>query len=197
MDGIEGIPAIQAVTAGIGWFLIGAFVNLSAVRFYGGILACASLGFLIQNWQPAKIFMGDVGSAFLGFSFAVLPLLAGNEKGSLADKQKFLPAAAVLFVWLFVFDTVFTFTRRIFSGERVWEAHRGHLYQKLVIGGFSHRTVASLYGVISILTVVATILWTYKTDLWETILFVLIALQSLGLLLYLFVFRNRKTKVLI
>jgi UDP-N-acetylmuramyl pentapeptide phosphotransferase/UDP-N-acetylglucosamine-1-phosphate transferase len=57
-----------------------------------------------------------------------------------------LPTIAILFVWFFLFDTIFTFLRRAVNRERVWEAHRTHLYQLMVIGGRSHKQVALLYG---------------------------------------------------
>ncbi len=79
MDGIDGLAGMQAVTAGIGWLIIGKISGFDGASVLGGVLAISSLGFLLQNWQPARIFMGDVGSAFLGFSFAVLPLLAKSE----------------------------------------------------------------------------------------------------------------------
>lgn len=161
MDGIDGIAGMQAVTAGIGWLLIGKMLGFQSTGFYGGIIAFSSLGFLIQNWQPAKIFMGDVGSAFLGYSFAVLPLLAINEIGQTSENGGFMFLIALLLIWLFVFDTVFTFIRRILDGERVWEAHRRHIYQRFVIAGFSHQIVTGVYGLISILTIFMTILWLF------------------------------------
>ena len=143
MDGIDGIAALQATIAGIGWAVLGAAFDLPGLLLVGGLIASASLGFLIHNWQPAKIFMGDVGSAFLGFTLAALPLLAASER---REQTSTLPVIAVLFVWYFVFDTVFTLVRRSFGKKRVWEAHREHLYQAMIIGGWSHAAVTLLYG---------------------------------------------------
>ncbi len=158
MDGIDGIAGMQALTAGLGWYLCGTILNFPSNGFYGGIVAFATLGFLIQNWQPAKIFMGDVGSAFLGFTFAVLPLLARRENLQAgAGDASFLWILGMILIWTFILDTVSTFIRRVLNRERVWEAHRGHFYQKLVIRGFSHRTVAGLYGLVSALTVLLTV----------------------------------------
>jgi Fuc2NAc and GlcNAc transferase len=146
MDGIDGIAGVQAVAAAGGWLAVG-WMTGSIIAFYlGGALLFSSLGFLIHNWQPAKMFMGDVGSAFLGFSFAAMPLLAntGNPTDAL------LPVAGILFVWLFVFDTVITFVRRAFRRERVWRAHREHIYQRIVQSGWSHAAVSSLYGLLAL-----------------------------------------------
>ncbi len=156
MDGIDGIAGMQAITAGIGWLLIGNWLGCGSAGFYGGALAFSSLGFLLHNWQPAKIFMGDVGSAFLGYSFAVLPLLAKSENDLNAPV---LPVVGVALVMPFVADTLVTFARRIFKREKIWRAHRSHLYQQLVISGFSHRTVAFFYGLVSLLITGVLVFW--------------------------------------
>lgn len=189
MDGIDGIAGMQALTAGIGWLLVGKIFGLPATAVYGGVIAFSSLGFLILNWQPAKIFMGDVGSAFLGYSFAVLPLLAQNEAGANSEVQRFLLPSAVFLVWLFVFDTLWTFARRVLNREKVWQAHRGHIYQKFVIGGFSHRFIAGLYGLLSTINVGLTLLYLNDKN-WGIVIFLLIALQSAGLILGFYLIRR-------
>lgn len=138
MDGIDGIAATQGVVAGIAWVVLAE--GSRATTTLALLLAVASFGFLLHNWPPARIFMGDVGSAFLGFAFAAIPLMPGG-KGDLVT--------AVLVVWPFVFDTAFTFLRRLRRGEAVFSAHRSHLYQRLVIAGMSHRSVTLLYGALA------------------------------------------------
>jgi Fuc2NAc and GlcNAc transferase len=158
MDGIDGIAATQAVTAGLGWCLIGLILGVENSWFYSGVLAMSSFGFLLFNWQPAKIFMGDVGSAFLGYSFAVLPLLElkNIENPVIAS---LIPWIAILTVWFFVFDSVLTFFKRLFRGEKVWQAHREHIYQQMVISGLSHSFVTIVYGSASILLTGSLILF--------------------------------------
>ncbi|MEO8573814.1 MAG: glycosyltransferase family 4 protein [Pyrinomonadaceae bacterium] len=146
MDGIDGIAALQSVISCVAWAVIASILELPALFLLSGMLASASAGFLIHNWQPAKIFMGDVGSAFLGFTLAAMPLLARHE--SRVDVSV-LPFVALLFAWFFVFDTVLTLFRRLLGQQRVWEAHREHIYQKLVIEGRQHSTVALFYGIAS------------------------------------------------
>jgi UDP-N-acetylmuramyl pentapeptide phosphotransferase/UDP-N-acetylglucosamine-1-phosphate transferase len=140
MDGIDGIAGITAVAAGGGlaaaaWMLDAPAVGAVCLAFAG-----AALGFLSQNWPPARIFMGDVGSAFCGFLIAVLPL--GMPAAAV---PRALPVA-VLAMWPFIFDTLFTLVRRALRGENIFQAHRSHLYQRLVIAGWSHVAVSSLYG---------------------------------------------------
>jgi UDP-N-acetylmuramyl pentapeptide phosphotransferase/UDP-N-acetylglucosamine-1-phosphate transferase len=144
MDGIDGIAGITAAVAlGVmsGGFWLGG-------DGYGGLLAAAvasaAVGFLVWNWQPARVFMGDVGSASLGYTIAVLPLLAGEEQRS------WLLPVTVAVMWPFLLDTTLTFLRRLRNGENVLEAHRSHFYQRLVIGGWSHATVALMYGCASL-----------------------------------------------
>jgi len=143
MDGIDGIAGITAAAAGAGlaaaaWLLGGPAIAAVALAFTG-----AALGFLSQNWPPARIFMGDVGSAFCGFLIAVLPLAIPA-----ADVPRIVPVA-VLAMWPFIFDTLFTLVRRLRRGENIFQAHRSHLYQRLVIAGWSHRATSSLYGALA------------------------------------------------
>lgn len=146
MDGIDGIAGLQAVIAGVCWFFVGIIVGTPSAMMLGGSLAAASLGFLFLNWKPAKIFMGDAGSSFLGFSFAVLPIV-GHKSGSYRNDM--LLTIGIMAVWPFVFDSIITLIRRGLRGEKVWSAHREHLYQRLVIGGWSHSTVTLIYGAIA------------------------------------------------
>jgi UDP-N-acetylmuramyl pentapeptide phosphotransferase/UDP-N-acetylglucosamine-1-phosphate transferase len=143
MDGIDGIAGSQAVVAGLGWMLIGWQIGQPLVGIFGLLIAASSQGFLGHNWSPARIFMGDVGSAFLGYTFAVLPLIVAQVDPRIA-------VAGVLLLWPFLFDTIFTFLCRWYRGENVFVAHRSHLYQRLVIVGFSHRTVTLLYTALAL-----------------------------------------------
>ena len=146
MDGIDGLAGLQSVIAGAGWLALGFVLDMPALYLLGGVIAASSLGFLIQNWPPAHIFMGDVGSAFLGYTFAVLPLLARHMATHAWD---LLPIAAVLFVWFFLFDSAFTRLRRLLRGANIVAAHREHLFQRLVASGLTHRRVTTLYGTLA------------------------------------------------
>jgi UDP-N-acetylmuramyl pentapeptide phosphotransferase/UDP-N-acetylglucosamine-1-phosphate transferase len=110
------------------------------------------LGFLLHNWSPARIFLGDAGSGLMGFAFAALPLLAAPG----------LRRAAVLFVgtslWFFLADAVFTLTRRVARGARFYEAHREHLYQRLVISGLGHAAVTAGLGLAAALVTTIALL---------------------------------------
>ena len=181
MDGIDGIAGVQAITAGIGWILISYKCGLEITGFYAGILAASSLGFILLNWQPAKIFMGDVGSAFLGYTFAVLPLMAGKE---MPQKTSTFFIAAVLLLWLFIFDTVITVFIRILHGKKIWQAHREHIYQRIVIRGYSHQFVTMLYGICSTAFIILLILRIFYTKNVEIFALSVIILISTGIFIF-------------
>ena len=146
MDVMEEARALEAAGRHIIHMEVGqpgTPAPLSARAAVAAAFAAASLGFLSCNWQPARIFMGDVGSAFCGFLIAVLPLAVPREQ-----VPAILPVA-VLAMWPFIFDTAYTILRRLRNRENIFAAHRSHLYQRLTIAGWSHRAVASLYGGLS------------------------------------------------
>jgi UDP-N-acetylmuramyl pentapeptide phosphotransferase/UDP-N-acetylglucosamine-1-phosphate transferase len=163
MDGIDGIAGLQAVVAGVAWAVIGTVLSLPMVQLTGAVVASAALGFLTLNWHPAKIFMGDAGSTVLGFLFATLPFLATAEggerlgaRGERLELTRSLTIGAIL-VWPFLADGIFTFLRRLKNRENVLQAHRSHLYQRLVIAGHSHTRVTVVYGCLALLGAVLVI----------------------------------------
>lgn len=120
MDGIDGIAAGEAVCVSLAVLLIAHLVGAELPGL--ALLAAAAAGFLVLNWPPARIFMGDAGSGFLGYAFAVYLLLAANEDPRL------------LWVWLialgvFWVDATVTLVRRLAAGQRWYAAHRSHAYQ--------------------------------------------------------------------
>ena len=149
----------------------------------GVLLAAASLGFLGFNWPPARIFMGDVGSAFLGFTFAALAVAA-------AQRDPRIALVGILFVWPFVFDATFTFLRRLKNGENVFAAHRSHLYQRLVIVGYSHRFVTLLYMGLAAWGTIWGLIWSQGIIGSETV--IIVTVPFLCLALWMFVCRRER-----
>lgn len=186
MDGIDGIAGGQAVVVGAGWALLGWIGGQSHVFVMGMLLAGATLGFLIHNWPPARIFMGDVGSAFLGYTFAVLPLMAAHAPG--ADAR--LALIGALLLWPFIFDSSFTFLRRALRGENVFAAHRTHLYQRLVITGRTHQFVTTLYTGLALIGVLLAFAWWRRLAGSQAAILVL--LPALCFSLWRFVLREER-----
>ncbi len=142
MDGIDGLAASQATIAGIALAVVGVQIKNPVVEAGGALIAAASAGFLLFNLPPARLFMGDVGSTFLGFSFAGLTLLGNIGVGG----GRLPPEFGVVILAPFLFDSLVTLARRILHGERWYAAHRSHYYQRLIASGLSHGQVTSLYA---------------------------------------------------
>ncbi|MFT5258770.1 MAG: UDP-GlcNAc:undecaprenyl-phosphate GlcNAc-1-phosphate transferase [Saprospiraceae bacterium] len=140
MDGIDGLVAGVAVIASLFFMIISYYNGSSFVYVTCYTILAGALGFLFLNFQPAKIFLGDVGSAFLGFTFATLAIIAARYD---ASHTSFL--VMPLLVFNLIYDTTFTFIRRLLRREKVMEGHRGHLYQLMVRIGFTHREVALIH----------------------------------------------------
>lgn len=138
MDGIDGIAAGQAIVTGIACVVAGVLAPNASIAIAGASVIGAAGGFAVFNRPPAKIFMGDCGSAFLGFLAGTLSLYA------IADRPM-IGIIVPLSLWPFLFDSTVTFVRRGLRGERVYQAHRTHIYQRLVASGFSHGEVAMGY----------------------------------------------------
>jgi Fuc2NAc and GlcNAc transferase len=132
LDGIDGFAGVQGAIAGLAFALLGQSDLLTAS---GLAIAGACAGFLVHNWHPAKVFMGDIGSGTLGFVLGALPFQLSSTSRT---NTMF---AVFVCLWFFLSDGVFTMLRRLLRGERIWEAHRSHLYQRLVQAGMSHDKV--------------------------------------------------------
>jgi Fuc2NAc and GlcNAc transferase len=127
LDGIDGYASVEAITLVLAYYLFtGHYINL--------ILIASVLGFLIWNWPKAKIFMGDVGSTQLGFIIVVLGVYFHNENKLSIIYWLILSAP-------FWFDATLTLFRRWRNKEKLSQAHRKHIYQRLVQSGFSHLNV--------------------------------------------------------
>ncbi len=157
MDGIDGIAGLQGLVAGLGWGLLSLHGEDDRGVVLGGLVGGSCLGFLMHNWSPASIFMGDVGSAFLGYVFAAMPLFVAGPEGTGRWSRARAATAAGMFVWPFIADTTMTLCLRLARRENVFRAHRSHLYQRLVQHGTPHAQVAALYGLLAAVGVIAAL----------------------------------------
>jgi UDP-GlcNAc:undecaprenyl-phosphate GlcNAc-1-phosphate transferase len=164
MDGLDALAgatgAIAAIFLGLALLLLGQAPNASLAF----VLAAACLGFLAVNKPPARVFMGDVGSQFLGFAFAGLGVLAAKAEPS-GIAFWLVPLALMHFL----FDTLFTAGRRAIAGENVLAAHKTHLYQRLNQAGFSHGRVAAFLAAMAAIQGNA-MLWLFDAP-WPAMLF--------------------------
>jgi UDP-N-acetylmuramyl pentapeptide phosphotransferase/UDP-N-acetylglucosamine-1-phosphate transferase len=181
MDGIDGLAggvaaiysfALAFVCFGTGHRLLGAGCLM---------LAASCLGFLAHNFPPAKIFMGDVGSLFIGYALAAFAVLTTNSG------ERPAPFIAVLLIFgTFIYDPIFTISRRMWRGEKLYQAHRSHLYQRLVIAGQSHRRVSLTYYAISALLGAAGVAYTFAGDRARLVILILSAMIPVALTIYVY-----------
>lgn len=143
MDGIDGIASIEAISVAAG----GAVLWLLAGRGTGWVaawvFAAATAGFLVWNFPPARIFMGDAGSGFLGLVVALLSLWCGRESPALIWSW-------LILVGCFMVDATTTLIRRVRRGERFFEAHRLHAYQYASRRAGGHRPVTLAFAAVTL-----------------------------------------------
>ena len=144
MDGTDGIAASEAIFVCVAGAILNFHV-LSDINFSAAaiILTSCTFGFLLYNWSPAKIFMGDVGSGYLGIVIGGLSLMAAKQQHEL------------LWVWIillavFVSDATITLIRRLLRKQKPHVAHRSHAYQHLAIRFNSHAKVSLLLLTVNI-----------------------------------------------
>jgi UDP-N-acetylmuramyl pentapeptide phosphotransferase/UDP-N-acetylglucosamine-1-phosphate transferase len=127
MDGIDGLAGSEAVAIALGYLLLLTYLGIDEpLGRLALIIAAASAGYLLWNWHPAKVFMGDAGSISLGFLLGWLMI-------DLATKG--YRSAAVILPLYFALDATITLFRRWLAGNKPWQAHREHFYQRAVLGG--------------------------------------------------------------
>jgi len=163
MDGMDGFAGGMTV---IGCGLLGYLgwqAHHPVIAVIATLQSAAAAGFLVHNLPPAKIFMGDVGSVSTGFLTAALIVLGCRD--------------GVYDLWVplivfspFILDATVTLVRRALRHEKVWESHRDHYYQRLVMGGWSHRrTVLAEYGVMALCGGLA-LLYQYASAEWRVVI---------------------------
>jgi Fuc2NAc and GlcNAc transferase len=164
MDGIDGLAAVEAIFAGAVGALLLFLGGSSGLAAVSASIAGAAAGFLVWNRMPARIFMGDVGSGFLGFIFAVLALAA--------HKTASIPAIVwVLLLLVFIADATITLIRRILRGEPWHTAHRLHAYQRLVQSGLTHAQVVARVALLNVLLAVfAVVVFLQPRFAWPMLL---------------------------
>lgn len=143
MDGIDGIAGIEAITACLGGALLFLLPGHHGPWLEPALLAAAAAGFLFWNFPPAKIFMGDAGSGFLGIVLGLISL-----QSAWINPNFFWSWLCLLGV--FIVDATWTLWRRFRRGERLHEAHRSHAYQYAALHYGSHKTIALFVGAVNL-----------------------------------------------
>lgn len=143
MDGMDGFAAGMAVFGFGAYALLGGLAGDALFALLNAVVAASAAGFLLFNFPPARIFMGDTGASTLGFLVAAFSLWA--------DRDGLFPLwIGVLVFSPFVVDATITLLRRLAGREKLWQAHKSHYYQRLVQLGWGHRrTVLAEYGLMA------------------------------------------------
>lgn len=157
MDGIDGVASVEAICVCLGGALLYVLLGIAgsaplAAWVMPMLLAAAVAGFLFWNFPPARIFMGDAGSGFLGITLGVLSLQAAWT------------APQLLWSWLillgvFIVDATFTLLRRLMRGDKVYEAHRSHAYQYASRRFGRHLPVTLAVAALNLLWLLPIALW--------------------------------------
>jgi len=185
MDGIDGMAGGVALSAGLCWIVLSSNVHNPFVFWVALSIAASSLGYLGHNWPPAKIFMGDVASTFLGYSFAVLPLLSADQSGDALT-------IGTLLMWTVIIDPGATFIGRLLKRENIFSRHRSHLFQRLVIGGYKQGTISLLYILLTLLAGILSYEWSHGDQIAPLLIF--LGLPLIWILLSFHAARLRNAK---
>lgn len=164
MDGIDAIASAETIFIAVGAALLFHLSGAGDLALFAALLAASTAGFLIWNLPPARIFLGDVGSGFLGIIIGMLAL-AGIMTG-----------AVNIWVWLillgvFLVDATLTVARRILRGARFYEAHRSHAYQHLALQWKSHGKVTLVVTAINVLWLLPLALAAWRWQDYGPLLF--------------------------
>lgn len=147
MDGIDGIAATQA--ACIAYILSLMMPQIAPILL---VLMGSVLGILRFNWYPARVFMGDVGSTYLGF------ILAGFMFYSLTFNFAAGFWGSIIISIIFTLDATFTLIKRLLKGKAPWKAHKEHFYQRAVLLGMSHGQVVKRLILLNALFIVCSLI---------------------------------------
>ncbi len=193
MDGIDGKAAsftINVLSAVIVCYFVllagkGVFLSLSFDTSLGLIIFIGALtGFLVFNYPPARTFMGDCGSHFFGYVLALLPLCFDIDF-----------VAYIILLLPFIYDVVYTLIRRWRRGENLLQAHRSHLYQRLMITGYSHWKVLRICEATYILCALCSAGYQLSPSPSFKLLYLLIALLTMLVYTVFVIFKEKKNSL--
>jgi UDP-GlcNAc:undecaprenyl-phosphate GlcNAc-1-phosphate transferase len=197
IDGLDGLAAGIAFFAALTNFVVGYLGNEMFVPAIMSTLLGALLGFLFFNFNPARIFMGDSGSYFLGFVLGTMSLAGTSQKTSTAVSL----LVPVLALGVPIFDTLFAVLRRILERRPIFSSDRGHIHHRLLDMGLTHRRVVLILYAASLILTCAAIgvslgtRWTVGLALLGASVVVAGLIRSVGYFEYMLVLRRRRARL--
>ncbi|MRG85053.1 glycosyltransferase family 4 protein [Salinibacillus xinjiangensis] len=163
IDGLDGLAAGVSTIALASILVMGILDYRVTVVYLCIVLIGSNLGFLIYNFYPAKIFMGDTGALFLGYCISIISML-----GLFKNVALFSFIIPIIILAIPIFDTLFAIIRRATSGQKIMAPDKKHLHYQLINAGFSHRTsvliiysFSTLFGILAILFTNSTLLTSF------------------------------------
>ena len=187
MDGMDGLAGGMGFIGFACLGLLGWFAENNLYMLMAFIVAATNLGFLLHNFPPAKIFMGDIGSITLGYMVAFF-LLWGINSGI------FRWWAPILIFSPFIVDATLTLLRRLLCREKIWEAHKSHYYQRLVQNGWGHRKTAIFEYILMMATSISVIILMVKDNVVLTT-YTLVGWSLLYIIIIIFVSSKNSNSV--
>lgn len=175
IDGLDGLAAGVSGIASLSLYIVAVVRKQDDIAIIAVSLVGAIVGFLPYNFNPAKIFMGDTGSTFLGFILAVLSI-----EGTMKSVTALALAIPILVLGLPIFDTAFAILRRIMNGRPIGEADRGHIHHRLLDMGLSHRMAVIILYIVSGALGMVSIALVDKGLLPSLILLIILAVFGVG-----------------
>ena len=157
MDGSDGIAAGMAVIGFLSYSITAYIAGDEGFALMNGIIVMCTLSFLLFNFAPSKIFMGDVGSISLGFLSGAMGIIGWQ-------KELWALWFPLLIFSPFIVDTTTTLLKRFSKKEKFWKAHREHYYQRLILLGWSHRKTALISYLVMIYVSLISIYINYFND---------------------------------
>jgi len=165
LDGIDGLTSSIGLVASLvifvvslSWDVVGSTTSILSLALAGSIL-----GFLFFNWYPAKIFLGEGGSTFIGFSLGVLSIISGSKI-----------ATAILVMGLPLLDIIWVIARRLKAKQPIWQGDKNHLHFRLLDAGLSQRQVVIFFSMVSLLFGLLSIIFTTKAKIGALVFVVIL-----------------------
>ncbi len=167
LDGLDGLAASISMIAALAIFVVSLSWDIknSTTSWLALILAGAILGFLIWNWHPAKVFLGEGGSTWLGFILGVLAIISGSKI-----------ATALLVMGLPVLDILIVMVRRVKKGKAIWQGDQEHLHFRLLAAGMSQRQTVIFFCLVSLLFGISAIFFYTKIKIIALLVLVVFVL---------------------
>lgn len=192
-DGMDGLAAGISVIAGAVLFVAGYQFHNGQVMFLSALLAAGCLAFLRYNFYPARIFMGDTGSLFIGYSIAGIAIAGSGQLKGITAMTIVVP---LITLFIPLFDTFHAIGRRIRDKRHIFHGDKGHLHHRLLSYGFSQRSIALIVWFVTLMFGLIAVGFTYATkDVLLVILLLLIVVLTAVLWLLLNMFQKLAQKI--